>query len=221
MLLGGNIILNSATEVKAASQQKTIAQQTLASNDGVNNDESVDQSNSVNLNTVDRNALLTSINTELNSRNLSSEKAEKAKQEMLNFFDPNNANYMNLDSLDDWEDTAGELPVNGTTAPTLSKHGLISVGILGSALNVAIGAALGGIGGGVLGAIKKKGKAWVRRKVATRVKATLINMKLDDAAALVSGAIDFALDYTDPGAQIAKYLDEHDKKSGNGYLEWW
>lgn len=44
---------------------------------------------------------------------------------------------------------------------------------------------------------------------------------MGDAASLASVAIDFVLDYTDPGSHIAQYLDDHDKKPSNGYLEWW
>ncbi len=46
-------------------------------------------------------------------------------------------------------------------------------------------------------------------------------MGLGGLAYTLSKAIDYALDFTDVGHAIAKYLDKHDKKPNNGYLEWW
>lgn len=45
-------------------------------------------------------------------------------------------------------------------------------------------------------------------------------MGLSVSGYVLGKAIEFVLDLTSPGDEIAKYIDDHDKKPGNGYIEW-
>lgn len=161
----------------------------------------------------------TSINQEINNQiqlqQIPEASQAEARQQMQDFFNPNSSNYMNAESLTAW---------SGQGSPTLGlgnkKHGLISDGELGSTFNVAIGAAVMGVAGGVGGLIKKKGKQFVLKLLKSRLKATLAAMGLSVSGYVLGKAIEFVLDLTSPGDEIAKYIDDHDKKPGNGYIEW-
>lgn len=114
--------------------------------------------------------------------------------------------------------------ITGEKVLAAKKHGTISVGVLGSILNVAIGTILGGVGGvggGVAMAIKQKGKTLVRNILKSRLKATLAGAGIGGATALLGKAVDFALDYSNPGGVMAKFFDSHDKIKNNVYLEFW
>ena len=161
----------------------------------------------------------TSINQEINNQiqlqQIPEASQAEARQQMQDFFNPNSSNYMNAESLTAW---------SGQGSPTLGlgnkKHGLISDGELGSTFNVAIGAAVMGVAGGVGGLIKKKGKQFVLKLLKSRLKATLAAMGLSVSGYVLGKAIEFVLDLTSPRDEIAKYIDDHDKKPGNGYIEW-
>ncbi|WP_273710300.1 hypothetical protein [Leuconostoc mesenteroides] len=149
--------------------------------------------------------------------------AKDAETQLLGFFDSNSENYQNIQKTtenlsNDIDENHASMLDNVTGEKVLAaNHGTVSVAVLGSALNVAIGVALGGIGQ----AIKSKGKAWVKKVLMSRLKSTLAGMGLGALGTMLSAGLDFALDYSNPGTMLAKYFDSHDKIRNNGYIEWW
>lgn len=167
----------------------------------------------------DGNTINQEIDKEIQVRQIPAEKQAIAREQMRDFFDPDNSHYMDSSSLTAWSNPNDE-SVNPVYGTMLASHGLISDNVLGSALNVAIGAAVGGVAGGVGMLIKKKGKQFVLKLLRSRVKATMAAMGIGASAYLINKAIEFALDLTSPGNKIAEFLDNHDKKPDNGYIEW-
>lgn len=108
---------------------------------------------------------------------------------------------------------------------------LNTVGKVGSALNILIGGLLSSVGGGLAAGgiralIAKVGEAEakkiVKNVVVNKVKNTLIAWGMSKIANGISNTLfQIIMWATDPGTAIAEWLDAHDEKPNNGYIEVW
>lgn len=117
---------------------------------------------------------------------------------------------------------------SGNSSSAFRSRGLVSTGVLGGALNVAISSALLAAGyGGIRAALSAMGKyqaeQLVRSVVIDKVRGVLFRYGFSKAAQWVTDAgvgiiIGSALD---PGGAVARWIDSKDKKPNNGYIELW
>lgn len=156
------------------------------------------------------------VDREIQNANIPQSLQDKAKKQMIDFYNPDSPKYLKIVTLTAW---SGLGNVSNNQFQSVLAHGWVSTNVLGSALNVVIGAALGGGAGSLISLVRSRGKAYAINVLKSRVQKTLIDMGLKRAGYLLTGAMEFALDFTSPGSAIAKYIDNHDKKPGNGYIE--
>ncbi|AFS78970.1 hypothetical protein Curi_c19660 [Gottschalkia acidurici 9a] len=92
--------------------------------------------------------------------------------------------------------------------------------IAASAFNVAIDVALAAAGVGTVAALVKKVGLKEARKIFTRTLASKLKAwGLSALAGSIPLAIDFILDYLNPGDRIAKFFDSKDSYPNNGYID--
>ncbi|SLM94207.1 hypothetical protein FM106_07675 [Brachybacterium faecium] len=89
---------------------------------------------------------------------------------------------------------------------------LMSTRWAGIILNVALGLAIGGGVGAIASYIRRKGKKEAARVFSRTVKSRLTAWGAPKLAWAVSGAVIFALNFSDIGGVIAKQIDKRDKK---------
>ncbi|ODJ64709.1 hypothetical protein [Brochothrix thermosphacta] len=82
----------------------------------------------------------------------------------------------------------------------------------GIILNVDLGLAIGGGVGAIASYIRRKGKKEAARVFSRTVKSRLTAWGAPKLAWAVSGAVIFALNFSDVGGMIAKQIDKRDKK---------
>ncbi|ODJ60314.1 hypothetical protein [Brochothrix thermosphacta] len=147
---------------------------------------------------------------------------EVYKDNLEGFFDKNSETYENLqvsqakidEDLKDLEET--HLSVLDKTASFITGDKkvqalrLMSTRWAGTILNVALGLAVGG--GAISGYIRSKGKKEAARVFSRTVKSRLTAWGAPKLAWAVSGAVIFALNFSDVGGMIAKQIDKRDKK---------
>ncbi|SOC31606.1 hypothetical protein [Brochothrix thermosphacta] len=88
----------------------------------------------------------------------------------------------------------------------------MSTKFTGAVLNTAIGLAIGVGVGAFADYIRIKGKKEAARVFSRTVKSRLTAWRAPKLAWAVSGAVIFALNFSDVGGMIAKQIDERDKK---------
>lgn len=102
-----------------------------------------------------------------------------------------------------------------------SKHGLISVSFAGHAINLALAFAAGAGVSAVKKVLLKMGKSTAKHFVKRVLVAKLRKWGMKATGALLTGSVDVIFEISSPGLAIAKFIDRHDKKKKNGYLELW
>ncbi len=116
---------------------------------------------------------------------------------------------------------------NGKKAKKKKKHGWLSVGALGTAINIIISLAIGSVGFGSIKAMvkawgKKKAKAWVKKHVkkavVDKIKFLLGKKAAQKAGSIILMIVSKCIDI-DPGLWVAKQIDKRDKIPSNGYIE--
>ena len=144
------------------------------------------------------------------------------KDNLEGFFDENSETYENLqasqakidEDLKDLEET--QLSVLDKTASFITgdkkvqAFRLMSTSWAGTILDVALGLAVGG--GAFADYIRSKGKKEAARVFSRTVKSRLTAWGAPKLAWAVSGAVIFALNFSDVGGMIAKQIDKRDKK---------
>lgn len=95
----------------------------------------------------------------------------------------------------------------------------IGVNFAGATFNTAIGFAVGGGVGAIQGFIAKKGKKEAAKLFSRTVTSRLKAWGFTKLALSVNGAVQWALNYSDVGGHIARYLDAHDSKPKNGWID--
>lgn len=93
---------------------------------------------------------------------------------------------------------------------------VISVKAAGAILNAAIAIATGGLGASAY--IEKYGVKQAGKLFSKTLASRIAAWGCPKLAAVVSVAIDSALNYLDVGTNIAKYIDAHDYEPNNGWL---
>lgn len=146
------------------------------------------------------------------------EDANDTTQEILNFFNSNTEIYGNLEELT--QEVLSEIDENHSSIfdhisgeKVIAATRLISIKLLGTILNVAIGVIAGGA---VSWFIRKYGWSVVVTQLASRVNA---RYQLRRFAALARGLTKTAVAIANPGKTIAEMIDRHDKIKRSGYLE--
>lgn len=94
----------------------------------------------------------------------------------------------------------------------------IGVNFAGAALNTALGFAVGGGVGAIQAFIAKKGKKEAAKLFTRTVTSRLKAWGFTKLALSANAAVQFALNYSDVGGQLARYLDSIDSKPNNGWI---
>ncbi|MBU3092376.1 hypothetical protein KPL35_09820 [Clostridium sp. CF011] len=96
---------------------------------------------------------------------------------------------------------------------------VMPVWVAGAAFNTAIGLAVGGVGVGAISSyIRKVGVSEAKKIFNRSIKTKLLSIGAGALAGGLGRAVDFAINAADIGNTVAKYLDNHDSKPGNGWL---
>jgi len=95
----------------------------------------------------------------------------------------------------------------------------IGVNLAGSLINVAIGVAVGGGVGAIQGFIIAKGKKEAQRMFTKTVVSKLTAWGAPKLALFAGAAVAVAMDYSDIGTKIAKYIDSKDNRPKNGWID--
>ncbi len=104
---------------------------------------------------------------------------------------------------------------------------IISVGNLGSALNVAITAALIATGVGSIGELVKKlgkqgAKRWVKKHLSSKIAGVLARVGAKKLGKWIGAFVVSIVDtYLEPGTFLAKKFDSVDAVPNSGYIELW
>ncbi|MFF3023658.1 hypothetical protein ACFVRR_13545 [Gottfriedia sp. NPDC057948] len=126
------------------------------------------------------------------------------KEALTNAFNPNSELFNDLEATVDY--------INQNSRSDLR---IMTVNVMGSILNVAIGTlATGSLGYGSVSAyIKKVGKDQAKKMFTKTLKSKLVAIGAAPVAYLLSKGLDFALDYMDLGGKLASFIDSKDKKT--------
>lgn len=76
-----------------------------------------------------------------------------------------------------------------------------------------------GDGGAIQAFLAKKGKKEAEKLFTKTVTSKLKAWGFTKLALMSNAAVQFALDYSDIGTQVAKYLDRRDPKPNNGWID--
>lgn len=104
---------------------------------------------------------------------------------------------------------------------------LISVGALGSALNIVITATLIATGVGSIGELVKKlgkqgAKKWVKKHLSSKIVSVLTRVGAKTLGKWIGSFVVSIIDtYLDPGTFLAKKFDSVDIVPNSGYIELW
>lgn len=181
-----------------------------------------------NMNSVQKEAFRKIIEENVNNLNLPTQEDVNDFVDMtISVYDSNSDNYQDISSAND--QLIDELDENhDSISDSLSGekilaagHGSVSVSFLGSVLDAAIGAVVGGGAGAALALVRRKGVAYVRNLVYSRVKASLVNVGLGRANVVIMAGLEIALGYYSPGNALARWTDSRDKIRNNGWIELW
>lgn len=159
---------------------------------------------------------------------------EKEADRYLSDYDSSESKEQVIDDIQSIITEGLNSPINSSTTTAMYAapwwH-LNTVGKVGSAINILISAALATVGGGIAsGGIRaliakvgeQEAKKIVKNVVVNKVKNTLIAWGMSGMANKISNSLLTSLMWlADPGTAIAEWLDKHDAKPNNGYIEAW
>lgn len=156
----------------------------------------------------EKDELLKYINIEVEKQtNMNSEQKSIFKQALLDFFDSSSNSFQDPEALD----KAVNSKNNVRTAR--AAHGWISVNVMASAINVALGLVTGG---SISSYVRKKGFIASAVALQSRLAAT---MRFKQLTAVIKGLSGALMKVADPGKAIAQGLDRIDKIPNNGWIE--
>ncbi|AMV69244.1 Hypothetical protein ADU73_0838 [Pediococcus damnosus] len=148
------------------------------------------------------------------------------KEALKSLFDSKSSNYNNIaDAQDQFVEKSSSsentlmTDLSAKDVHAKGKHGLISDSFAGHAINLALSAATGVGVSAIRKALLKMGKSAAKHFVKRVLVSKLKHWGLKYTGVAISGAVSLIFEVVSPGYPIAKFLDRHDKKKNNGYLE--